>query len=872
MEKQSKTISPKYYGLISGLLAMLGMYLILSYHKCIGGERLILAGDLFEQYIPYIKMFWRDILSGESIWYSWNTSMGMNTSLINAYYAFSPFNIFYLIFWNVDESVITALIILLKSGFAAYTFQFFLKRVMRCESVHSILFSLMYALSMYAVYYGVLFNSWMDGVIMLPLICTCIYELEKKRGNYLKLVLLYTVLFVSQFYIGYMVGIFSFLFWLVLLFARDKDTFSGYLRRTAKYISSVVLAIGMTAVVLLPALLFLLIHNPEDATQFETLSASVFELVYALFWGSDVSRMCGFPVVSCGWLVLLLLPLYFVNKEIKRREKIRYGILMVFFLLSLVINPLYRLMHAFDAPDHYFYRHAFLIVFLFCALAAKQSMYITRIKMRDLLITLGILVTFYPIAAWFAMEEHEGLIFKIVVNVLIAFLWFGLWMLLKKNRIEQKNVAILAIIILMAELFTNGLVSMDTSAYPKTKIYRVWKEGIEEAVDEISSDEDFYRMYYNIDMVNNSDSWFGYNGVSDFCSSENYHLRRAMQSLGLYTSPRILAPMGAGMTPPMETVLGVKYVVLGVDPNYEINEQNNYEINENAYTLSLGYAVADDIKEYELGGTNSFENVNVLLRTMSSVDEDCFVPYAGDLFIECDQSEFTMNEAMTTIKYDKKLYEYGMVTYTIYKENVNGPMYIQIPREESFLQDETPFWAGGYENIFTRMSTLTVSYMKPLLIDEERYAMAVYMDDTTVNAWSFNTPLFYEYNETALAAIHENLSQSQLQVEEYADGYVKGTVDVPTEKTVLFTSIPYDEGWTAYVDGAEWETIAVVGDAFMALELEPGHHEVEFTYEAPGVKEGILVSSVSAGIYAALIVLYCVTERKKRRKKEESEQ
>lgn len=872
MDNKKLKFQPKYYGVATAMIAMLGMYLILTYNKCMNDEYSILGGDLLLQYIPYIKMFLCDILNGESIWYSWSTSMGMNTSLINAYYVFSPFNIFYLIFWNVDEGLITSIIIILKSGLASYAFFVFSTRVIKCKGVQTILFAFAYALSMYAICYCVFYPSWSDGIILLPLICTWIYELENRNSNYLKLILSYTILFVSQFYIGYMVGIFSFLFWLVLQFVKEKFSFRIFLRNAFGYFGSVILSIGISAFFLLPAFIFLINNGAADIETFEEFKANVFEILYALFWGSGVTKSSTVPALYCGWPVLLLFPLYFFNKNIKVREKIGYGILVFFLVLTILVKPFYQFIHAFDAPNFFYNRQTFLLIFLICALATKQSIYIETIKKRDLIIVLVCYAVLYPIVFWLSGMEYADFILRLIVNVLGALLWYGIWFLYNKKQVERKSIALLAVILLLIELFTNGLCSFDKSEYYKYENYSVWKEGITSAVEEVRSDTDYYRMYYNIDMSPNSDSWFGYNGVSDFSSVENYTLRLSMQKLGVCTSQKLLAPVGAGMMPPIETLLGVKYIVTGPNPNFDLSGLNFYKISENNYRLNIGYMVSDAVIDYEMYGTNSFENINFLLQTMSGRKENCFEPYIGEVIIECDQIEGYIGDESTIIQYDAEQYTYGKLSYSISNENVKGPLYIQIPNETSSLKSNVPFLLGGYENVFKRYAGVSVSYIKPLLNDENCYTISVYMDDETVNAWLYNNPLFYEYNEDALAAIHENLSQSQLQVEEYADGYVKGTVDVPTEKTVLFTSIPYDEGWTAYVDGAEWETIAVVGDAFMALELEPGHHEVEFTYEAPGVKEGILVSSVSVGIYAALIVLYCVTERKKRRKKDESEQ
>ena len=72
------------------------------------------------------------------------------------------------------------------------------------------------------------------------------------------------------------------------------------------------------------------------------------------------------------------------------------------------------------------------------------------------------------------------------------------------------------------------------------------------------------------------------------------------------------------------------------------------------------------------------------------------------------------------------------------------------------------------------------------------------------------------------------------------DGYVKGymTIDYPG---LLFTSIPYDKGWTAYVDGKKYE-IDTVGNAFIALKLAAGELVIEFMYFPPGLKLGLILT------------------------------
>ena len=315
MEKYLSKIQQKHYGIVSAVLAMVGIYIIFSLCQYVNsGKFIIMDSDLIVQYIPYIKMFLRDLLNGESIWYSWNVSLGMNTSLVNAYYALSPFNLLYLIFWNVDENIITTIIIILKVGLSAYTFHMFLNRVVKRFGVETILCSLMYSLSTYVVLYGHMYNSWLEALYMLPLICVFIYELGDKK-SYLKLIIAYAYMFVTQFYFAYMVGIFSFVFWILLLVVREKKSFKGYLKHISKYLSSVLLATGLAAVFILPTLFFLLKYSAPDATTFDELSTFIHDICYSLFWGNRVPSSNMFPALYCSSLALVLVPAYFLSHK-----------------------------------------------------------------------------------------------------------------------------------------------------------------------------------------------------------------------------------------------------------------------------------------------------------------------------------------------------------------------------------------------------------------------------------------------------------------------------------------------------------------------------------------------------------------------------
>jgi len=91
---------------------------------------------------------------------------------------------------------------------------------------------------------------------------------------------------------------------------------------------------------------------------------------------------------------------------------------------------------------------------------------------------------------------------------------------------------------------------------------------------------------------------------------------------------------------------------------------------------------------------------------------------------------------------------------------------------------------------------------------------------------------------------------------------LKGTIDL-TKSKILCISIPYSEGWKAYVDGSETE-LKKANTMFMALPLEAGHHDIRLVYHTPYLKAGICISAAGFAVFAATVL---VLELKDKRKK-----
>ncbi|MBE6900497.1 MAG: hypothetical protein E7479_07545 [Ruminococcaceae bacterium] len=79
---------------------------------------------------------------------------------------------------------------------------------------------------------------------------------------------------------------------------------------------------------------------------------------------------------------------------------------------------------------------------------------------------------------------------------------------------------------------------------------------------------------------------------------------------------------------------------------------------------------------------------------------------------------------------------------------------------------------------------------------------------------------------------------------------------------LVFFSVPYEEGWTAYVNGKE-TAIEKVDVGFMAVFAEPGLNEIVFVYKTPGLALGAGIS-IAAVIALAAYTVFFHFEQKRR--------
>lgn len=83
-----------------------------------------------------------------------------------------------------------------------------------------------------------------------------------------------------------------------------------------------------------------------------------------------------------------------------------------------------------------------------------------------------------------------------------------------------------------------------------------------------------------------------------------------------------------------------------------------------------------------------------------------------------------------------------------------------------------------------------------------------------------------------------------------------------TKDNLVFFSVPYEAGWTAYVNGKE-TAIEKVDVGFMAVFAKEGINEIRFVYETPGLKAGAIISGIFVIITGAYIILFHIIRKRR---------
>ncbi len=862
----------KLYPFYAALLSATVFIIILALCRIVGyGNNTIYCGNLYQQGVPFIKLFLRGITGQEGFWYSFSLFYGSGTALTHAFYSLNPLYLLYLID-IVPDSVITLIVITLKISLSAAAFQFFMQKALKLNKARMIPLTLAYSLGGYTN--GMYTNMMLlDVLYILPILtyltlkATDTVTDKKNRKSvfpFIPLSLGFAYLFITNFYTGFMVGVFlSFVFILSIFRKEDDNNLSDMIKTAAKYGAAVILAAGISAFILLPAAFFLFSHKAADNDGFATLSASVPDIINTLFCGNYPGFNNKTPYLYSTLPVFLLTPFCFTITILNKRKKILLSILSIFLLLCTILLPLYSFMHAFDAPNQYTFRFSFLISFTITAMAALAFDHIDQIKTRVFIIYTISLILFYIVMIYtgskrcdtaYAVNSMSGLL----INSLFLLTYLLLFILQRKpSGIMKKILPGIFSMIIITEVIINSYISLNKIGPNISEEELTIEQNESIIIDSLrTEDSGFYRISVNNEYNSNAPAFFGYPGLNTFSSSDEYQLRRALYKLGISTFNRVI--LEKGYTPVTYALSGAKYRI-------ELQEDNNY-VAQNDECLPLMFMTGDDILDYT-AGDDPFENQNNLMSCLYGQECRFFIPLDREcLHTESYNTEITEDDQIICFKKENSLDENAYYSF-VYPHRDELLFYACFYQEQGMT-------TGNTMNIYCADKgwSQTPGLKQGCIVeavpsdttdtDEKQDTITVFTFDPGLTADLCKKLYFYAYpTDNNLKDICDKLSLTAPAITSFNSDDIEADVTVTKDKQLLFTTIPYDKDWKIYCDGTELETISTIDGAFLAASLPEGSHSIELKYTARFAREGMFISILS--LMALIFVFLLNLKRKK---------
>lgn len=792
-------------------------------------------GDFNVQQVPFYQRA-HDLVRQGALW-DYGTDLGVNFIGSYSFYLLgSPFFWLTIPFpsWMVPH--LMGPLLILKFGCAALTSYCYISRFVKNKDL-AVLGGLLYAFSGFSVY-NVFFNHFHEAIILFPLLLLSMeqFMVDHRRGFFLVMVALCAV---SNYFFFFGMVIFCVIYWFVRMASGDwKPQFSTFFL----LVLEAVLGLLLSAFILLPTLVTVL-SNSRVSSMINGWGGLLYgkEQIYAyilqcfffppelparpvFFTGADVkwSSVAGWmPLFSMSGVIAWL---------IAKRKTWQRRLIIIMIVMAMI--PF--LNSAFYLFNYAYYARWFYMPILIMALVSAQGLEDEEVNYaQGLRWTTGITLAFTLAIGFFPTGTEDG------------NFWdkFGLFDKSYTNRFMMWVVIALTCLLVMALLLR--IRKWDVKKFAQTSIAAVCAVSIVYSALFIGlgKSHSYETTNYIIPDLLESDiqmpdkqqvRWDVYDGMDNVGMFFNVPCIQAFHSLVPASVTEFYeyvgVERGVGSRPetsnyPLRSLLSVKYLLdytgdgsefqsgTTVMPYYSYKEkQGNYAIYENDAFIPYGFTY-DYYMSKDLCDSYSGVDRQMLMLKAMMLSDDQIAEY-GHLFACNIKNKDSSKDPLY-------LPEGEDVSEEVLEEEPVSP--VEIPAEEN--DDTEEEWEDAEE--FSQMT---------------------------------EPSSFLELTETAYFKDCQDRAATAAQKTVFSNNSFTSEITLAKDNLVFY-SVPYEEGWSAQVDGKEAK-IEQVNVGFMAVLVPAGNHTVTFTYRTPYLNEGILVTLVTAvlaGIY--LLIVFCYRKK-----------
>ncbi len=804
------------------------------------GPKSLLVVDMNSEYIDYYMQLSKIFRERGSFLRSQDMGMGLNMLGLIAFYTASPLNILLLLspVNHLTEAVL--LVTLIKFGLCGLFFSLYTSYTFRRTDGVNLGASVAYAMMGYNLAYSSNL-MWLDGVALLPLVLMGVEKILRE-DKYLQYIIGLVFLFWCSYYIGYMAGVFAFLYFTFRFFT-EKGRLIHYFKQLLRFVGGALLAAGCCAVLLLPAFLGLL-NGQEELMAFPKSALTSFypiiRLAAKLVPGAyDSLTDSGLPHIFITTAAVLLALLFFLNKEVPLREKMVFALFAGGMILSLSWTALDLAWHAFEDPTWFPARYSFVFCFLVLHLGLRGLSRPQGLAPARILIAMGIwlLVLFEIAVTHFPFVQTSNLLLAVFLTLCYGGVLLAMG---RELPVRSRQVlALLGVCLLCAECFYSADAQIqgieEQFGYRTRTGYYTYRERYLPAV-KLAEQEDsgVYRMEV-LELRNaNGGMALGYNGISHYSTTTDQTLNTLLRKLG-YNTGTINEMRFAQNNPFTNGWLGIRYLLTTENPGfgYEfVDSVGQVNLYENPLAFPLVFFAEGEALEVDPKEPDPFVLQNQL--AMALIGEGYPPPFQSLAVVEEAADNLVPSDKFPGIYYYYRILTDmpGSLNFTLYNpQRLESYAFFPVyNRRFSKAQAYSDGIALGRELSYRSNTVLSLGAEEYPQVRLEVDSDRIYLADT----------LFYGLDIEAAQGLADLARQRELTFTRYQDTAIEGEITAPRDG-ILATTLPYDTGWTVRLDGKKVPLRRLAG-VFLAVELPAGTHIVTMKYWPPGFFPGLAVS------------------------------
>lgn len=758
-------------------------------------------------------------LEAGNIFYSWLCGSGSNifNSMPNTFLSL------WLLLVPYDQLLnVMTILELIKIALCGTSMYFYLTRNLNSVRVHPkdyrvLVFTSAYSLCAYMLNMHSYF-LWTNVLILFPLILLAMdYLMIQKKPA------LYIVLLAISILADYNLSLFICIFLVMWFFTYPCRGIREFIRTGLRFALSSLLAAAMGFIGFYPILANLQIspYSTFDSA-WPTLGffQSYWDSVKQVFLFSDPVIVCtenGAINLYCGVFCILLLVISLFLSHKKKGQFVKLFMIAFIFissnndLLSYLWNGLH---YQIKVPN----RYSFLLVFLIVESACNAFIRLRKVSAKRSALWLSCIAVILFGSIFFAERTLSNE--AIIATLIFAFVFLALMILIirrpaKKSMYYKIFVccALLELLLHVCYNFRTIYVGADLSNH----LSSVSDYVREEYLDDTEKIGVASILTSNVGMQLGTPSFLQFNSYVTKYQYQMGLCYGSIASTNNIESKNNFTPFG-------NAVSNTKYMILDrfmysaygdLDGYSPIATCDNFIILENRRTLSPAFYMPEETKNLVKDSTTS----DAFINTFCDAYTDHGHQYTDQLMLlEADEDNIT--------------------------ENDNN--YLTLHRDEDATNEAVDDGTGYYQIIHFTAPRDGVYYYRA---DEYNYLGELKGGETYEFKIDSESEYGYvtRYDDAIFQAFYDSASKHTFTTTNWDSSSLEGNITLPEDGYIHF-NIPYEPGWTAYVDGVEAET-STFFDGAIYIPATQGTHTIRLSFFPKALVPSVLVTGLFWFIY-----------------------